>query len=413
MVEQSPRKYPEPTPGRRRLHEIDLLRFVAALAVVLLHYSFAHASNESEVDFAPELGAVTRYGYLGVDLFFMISGLVVFMSLWGRRPSAFLISRISRLYPAYWVAVTLTALTVVVLGARGRNDVTLPQYLVNLTMFPATINVEYVEGVYWTLWSEWRFYALLFVFALFGLTVRRTRLLLWGWLTATVLLELLPVPAEAVVALVVQPLYSHYFIAGMVLHLVHRSGWTRELAVLFGLCHLNASYQAVQLAQLRNRTEATGLDPVVVVLVVTAIFLVMALVASGALARWSGPALLPFGEMTYPLYLVHATVGYALFNLFTPGVNRWVLLVGVVVGMCALSWLISRTVEARLQPLLRTGLTRAWAATRGRTRVVHRRTSTAGPALVRSTRSPVATATHPEPGPKRHDDPHPRHPTRY
>lgn len=375
MVEQPTRAPSDLAPGRRRLYEIDLLRFVAALMVVLVHYSFAHARGESELDFAADIGAVTRYGYLGVDLFFMISGLVVFMSLWGRSASAFVISRIARLYPAYWVAVSLTALAVIGLGARGRDTVTLPQYLVNLTMFPALLDIDYVEAVYWTLWSECRFYALLFVFALVGLTIRRTHVFMWGWLASTVLLEALPVPAEATLALLVQPLYSHYFIAGMALYLIHRSGCTRGLVLLLVCSYLNAIYQGIQHAGHRNRTEVAGVDPRVVAIVITVIFLVMILVATGALARWSSPALLPLGEMTYPLYLIHATIGNALFNLLSPGVHRWTLLVGVTVLMCGLSWAISRLVEAPLQPVIRAGLTRAWSSAQGPT-AAHRRPAT-------------------------------------
>jgi peptidoglycan/LPS O-acetylase OafA/YrhL len=50
---------------------------------------------------------VSRYGYLGVDLFFVISGFVVQLSAWDRRPPEFVVSRIVRLYPAFWIAVTV------------------------------------------------------------------------------------------------------------------------------------------------------------------------------------------------------------------------------------------------------------------------------------------------------------------
>ncbi len=352
-----------------RLYEIDLLRFFAALMVVLLHYANGYAHGESELDFGTVLGPVTRYGYLGVDLFFMISGLVVFMSLWGRSPIAFLISRVSRLYPAYWVAVAITTLVVIGLGTPRRDRIPLNQFLVNLTMFPAPFDVPYVESVYWTLWSEWRFYALLFLFSLIGLTYRRTHLFLWGWLVGTVGLQAAPLPdaLRHTLALGVQPLYSHYFIAGMVLYLMHRSGWTRNLVLLLLGSYLHAVYQAVHLAEHRNQTDRTGLNLTVVAVGVTVIFLMMTLVASGSLARWRSRALLPLGEMTYPLYLIHATVGYALFNLCASVINQWVLLVGVTIAMCAGSLAISRLVEARLQPVLRGVLTRWWSSALGAT----------------------------------------------
>ena len=99
--------------GRDRLYEIDLLRITAALAVVCYHYTFSgYAGHITSIAF-PALSTAKRYGYLGVDMFFVISGFVVLLSAWGRRPHQFVISRIVRLYPAYWVAVTITAVIAV------------------------------------------------------------------------------------------------------------------------------------------------------------------------------------------------------------------------------------------------------------------------------------------------------------
>jgi peptidoglycan/LPS O-acetylase OafA/YrhL len=350
---------------RRRLYEIDLLRFIAALMVVLLHYTFSGFLNgRSQVDFTQTLGPVTKYGYLGVDLFFLISGFVVFMSSWGRSASQFLISRVARLYPAYWVCLTVTTLTVVAGWTRGRPDVSLWQYLVNLTMFQAPVDVPHVEAVYWTLWAEWRFYMLLFIFALIGITVRRTLMFMWGWLAASAALIFLPFPAESVAALVLQPLYAHYFIAGMALHLVYRQGWSVQLGLPISLCWLLGIHQAIERSQVLEREESTFYSPIVVAVAVTVIFAVMMLVASDALARFGRPTFAALGALTYPLYLVHATAGYALLNWLTPGVNRWLILVGAVAAVCLVAWVISSQVERRAHPLLRRGLTASWQRAR-------------------------------------------------
>jgi peptidoglycan/LPS O-acetylase OafA/YrhL len=372
MAEQPASPYPYSRSHRSRLHEVDLLRFVAALMVVLLHYSYSYSKGQSEVSFAHTLGPVTKYGYLGVNLFFMISGMVVFMTLWGRTASQFLISRISRLYPAYWVAVTLTAFTVVVVGVPGRDSVSLPHYLVNMTMFAAPVDVPYVEAVYWTLWSEWRFYALLFIFSLVGLTLKRTHVFMWGWLTVSVLLGALPLPGrvEHVLALVVQPIYSHYFIAGMALYLVYRFGWTRNLSLLLLCSYANAVYQGVEYAK-HNATDVFQFNEVTIVALTTAMFLTMTLAATGALTRWSSPYFARLGELTYPLYLIHGTIGNALFNWLFPAVNPGILLVCITTSMCVLSWVISRQVEARLQPIMRVYLTESWKSARAQMFALH------------------------------------------
>src|SRR3569833_4223108 len=94
-----------------RLRELDVLRFVAAAAVMLHHFTGVPApewpGGSARRSF-PELGPVTRYGFLGVELFFLISGFVILLSAWGRKPGDFVVSRIVRLFPAYWVGVLLS-----------------------------------------------------------------------------------------------------------------------------------------------------------------------------------------------------------------------------------------------------------------------------------------------------------------
>ncbi|RZA28395.1 MAG: DUF1624 domain-containing protein, partial [Lysobacteraceae bacterium] len=97
-------------PSGIRFHEIDYLRGFACLCVVAFHW-FSRGPNLGlmpGVEF-PQAEAVARYGYLGVHLFFMISGFVILMSAQGATPRSFAAARAARLYPALWVCATLTA----------------------------------------------------------------------------------------------------------------------------------------------------------------------------------------------------------------------------------------------------------------------------------------------------------------
>lgn len=374
MVEQAVSNTPEVRSEHRpRLYEIDALRFIAALMVVLVHYGYTgYVIGRSEVDFTGSIGVVAKYGYLGVDLFFLISGFVVFRSSWGRTGSQFVISRVSRLYPAYWLCMTITASILAAGWAQGRGT-SLGQYLVNLTMFQPVVNVSHVEAVYWTLWTEWRFYALLFIFTLIGITARRAIWFMWAWLAASLALTFLPIPGKAALELLVQPIYAHYFIAGMALFLVYRRGWTSQLAVLVVLCCGLGVFQGIRHSHEVAEKESTTLSPVVVAIVITVIFAVMTLVASGALTRFGRRSFVTLGALTYPLYLLHESAGYALLNWLSPWINRWVLLVAVIAVMCAAAWLISTQVERRAGPALRRGLTAGRRRVRGlNTEVVHR-----------------------------------------
>ena len=85
-----------------RYQNIELLRFIAALAVV-----YFHAVGTLRAVVFPEIGPnpLTELGAAGVDVFFVISGFVIFLSLTrkNRTPIEFARDRLIRLVPAYWI----------------------------------------------------------------------------------------------------------------------------------------------------------------------------------------------------------------------------------------------------------------------------------------------------------------------
>src|SRR5207248_4555425 len=97
-----------PSRSRHRLEPLDLLRFFAAVSVVLYHYFFRGWQHREffAVSFSG-FGDEFRFGYLGVELFFVVSGLVILMRCEGRLPRDFIQSRITRLYPDYVLEVLL------------------------------------------------------------------------------------------------------------------------------------------------------------------------------------------------------------------------------------------------------------------------------------------------------------------
>jgi peptidoglycan/LPS O-acetylase OafA/YrhL len=86
---------------------------------VLYHYT-----ARGEITSFPLLAPLTQFGYLGVPLFFMISGFVISASAENRTPSEFVISRITRLFPAYWFGVAFTLIAIYLL--EGKSCVFLP-----------------------------------------------------------------------------------------------------------------------------------------------------------------------------------------------------------------------------------------------------------------------------------------------
>ncbi len=84
---------------KTRFEELDALRGVAALFVVFFHYTLSR----------PQADLGFKLGSTGVDLFFIISGFVILLSLEHvEKPGQFIINRICRLYPTYWASVTIS-----------------------------------------------------------------------------------------------------------------------------------------------------------------------------------------------------------------------------------------------------------------------------------------------------------------
>jgi peptidoglycan/LPS O-acetylase OafA/YrhL len=98
-----------------RYQNVELLRFIAALAVVYFHaVGTLRAGGFSEIGSNP----FTGLGAAGVDIFFVISGFVIFLSLTrkSRTPLEFARDRLVRLVPAYWI---LTFSHLVILASVG------------------------------------------------------------------------------------------------------------------------------------------------------------------------------------------------------------------------------------------------------------------------------------------------------
>ncbi len=159
---------------RDRIPELDLLRFIAAVSVVLFH-----ATNwPSDPNL---LTRVATYGSLGVPLFFMISGFVILMTAQNRSGIEFINSRIARLYPSFWIAVLLSVLALTLLADDPPSLATI---VANLTMQPHAFDQPYIDMVYWTLVVEMKFYALTWL-VIVTRQMKRVETLLMLWLAVT------------------------------------------------------------------------------------------------------------------------------------------------------------------------------------------------------------------------------------
>ena len=345
-------------PSEGRVNEIDLLRFIAALAVVFFHYAFRGyaADGLSKMPY-PLLAPLAKYGYLGVELFFMISGFVILMTAASGSLKRFVISRVVRLYPAFWACCTITFAMALWLGSPD-GEVSWKQYLVNMTLLSEFVGVQDIDGVYWSLFVEIRFYAGVALLLLFG-QIGNAQRWLGAWLLVAAVLTALPaLPMVPFLRIWLIADYAPLFVAGAVCYLVWQQSGTRErwllLALCWGLAMAGALRETSQFAQHYHEP----MNRLVVGALITAFFGIMVLIATrrtGALGRrrW-----VLVGSLTYPLYLIHQNIGYMLFNQGYPAYDEHLLLWGRIALMLGAAYLIHVLVERPLGNALKRGLTR-------------------------------------------------------
>lgn len=363
---EPPRTAPHaPPPGGRRpgrVAALDGLRLCAALMVVAYHWmafgSGAWGAPARAV--FPTAHVPASYGWLGVQLFFLISGFVICMSGWGRGLGEFAASRAARLLPAYWFAVLLVSLVVrrwpTVNSAPALRDVA-----VNLTMLQDPLGVEPVDGVYWTLWIEVRFYLLFALVVAAGLTYRRVLAFCGLWACAALIAR---ATGDDLLRELLLPYDCWYFLAGIAFYLMHRFGPNALLWLITGGSLLIAQHDLVA-AQARAESHMGHRVPHwPTPLLLALFFLAMSAVALGWTRRLDWRWLSTAGALTYPLYLLHERVGWVLIKHADGRVPAHVLLPVLAVAMLMAAWLVHVGIERPLARRVRDGLRRATAAVR-------------------------------------------------
>lgn len=312
-----------------RLEELDALRGVAAFVVMCFHYTTQYGL---EVGHAVTPAITVPWGRYGVQLFFVISGFVIFLTL-SRAGSIwdFAANRFSRLYPPYWACITLTFTVMLFNPMRGMN-VTGGDAVINLTMLQYWLQRPNVDSAYWTLAVELAFYCFISCLHLIG-WLKKVEQWMSVWLTLIFLVrwgDLSGIHLSPLIRSAAILDHGHYFFAGVLFYRMKYDGFTLVRWLLLLACVGAAWF-------LRDVDHAASL---VVASVLFGGFI------TGRLGWIVVAPLLFLGDISYPLYLLHQYIGYALiFRMQQAGYTAlpW-LLVPVIVSVL-LATVVNRLVE--------------------------------------------------------------------
>ncbi len=288
-------------PGsQQRISVINALRGFAALAVAWGHFVAGQGKY---------LGMSGKYGYLGVDIFFVISGFVIPWSLYRSRYELrdyprFLLKRNVRLYPPYLASIAITILAtnfiLVPVFHIPHMTVTGRDLLLHFAYLNDLAHVRWINVVYWTLAIEFQWY-LLIGLAL-PLLASRRGLARFAILSAMVL---------AYFAFPWDRLVFHFlpvFLIG-VLVFQYRAGVT-------GLGEMLGLIAVMVFAMLK---PSGWLVPLVAV--PTGLLIAFAAVQSPAMDR--------VGDVSYSLYLLHLPIGVGVIGCL----SHWLPYSGSYIGL--------------------------------------------------------------------------------
>ncbi|MFQ1609852.1 acyltransferase family protein [Aeromonas veronii] len=326
--------------NQKRIYGIDGLRFIAAISVVLFHYlSYSVDKTFLEVFKKSDFGwliSISNYGFLGVELFFMISGFVILYSAKGKSWQGFARSRFLRIYPMLWLTASITFVCLVFLGATNKEP-SLWQYLTNLTLMHRFIfNQPHLDGVYWTLTVELRFYLIIGILIAYNLlTEKNIKLIMFLWAVTGLIYLSLGKNGNFITS-------GTYFAAGVGFYYIWSGGRTIYNIGYMLLTFIISSISVV----LSHASE--GLSHGVLVILMCSFFCIFYLLVNGWTPPISKKIMTWLGGLTYPLYLLHQEIGYSLLQYINNGTGYIYYALFLVLLMSLLSWGIYYLVEPRL-----------------------------------------------------------------
>lgn len=294
------------------------------------------------------------FGTVAVAIFFMISGLVIPLSVERLRPGRFAWARALRLYPVWWASLGVGGLCLVLYWAATGADspAGLGAWMMNATLLHDWFGVGAVNPVVWTLVIELKFYVICgvigalfglhraapFVVAMAGLAVVAG--LAQGWIDA------LAASGNGELVWVVSTVafdspFLIFMFLGVCLHNLRTGRWSgRRTALVSAIL-----WSLVGVAAMLGPAPWVWQRQVLVALVVGYAVFVACLMGLITLPR--RPLLGWLADISYPLYAVHYPLaGVVLAVVWTTTGSPWVAIAVAValslVAAAAIHWAVER-----------------------------------------------------------------------
>ncbi len=330
----------------KRLDYLDLLRVLALGSVISFHYFFNGISKGTvtSVSITP-FASIAKYGYLGVELFFLISGFVILYSTQNRSAGEFVKKRFLRLYPMYWLAL-LTIFVIARLPIWDKNGPSIKKTILNFTMIPTAFGGRWVDEAHWFLMRELQFYLVIIFVMAIGMGKRLPQIFPW-WAIIICIWNLLNLPRFEVWY------FSGYFAlmaGGAIIFSIREWGLTKLRAIGLLAAYICAMDTRMSKAAWLGEHRSSTYNKYVIGIIVTVAFLLILATLSSKVSnlsiKWAGIA----GAVTYPLFLIHGRLGLLAIQDIANDSNKFLVypvvilvLIGIAYGLLKLEKKLTST----------------------------------------------------------------------
>jgi len=299
------------------IYVLDDLRGIAILLVIVYHYFFVYYRNidinNTIIENIRFINNYVNFGVLGVSLFFLVSGFVIPMSLKNHDNKKktvfnFFIRRFFRLYPTYWFSIIFISITILLF--HNADAYTFKQIIINFTMLQDLFKVKSIDGVFWTLMVELKFYILtasLFYFSL----LKKINWIIVFFLFLSILTLIEWNVNNSIINAVLHRNYLWAYLMLMYLgtsfYFYHKEEISR--ANLIVLIMVVSGYFSLNHYFLDNNGfgDKIGYSVATIVAIISFIILLNYKKTISKVTTF-------FGNISYSLYLIHQVIGYFLIS---------------------------------------------------------------------------------------------------
>lgn len=304
-----------------RYEFLDALRGIAILAVMLLHFG-EHGGDSGDTLIHERVWPVVQHGYLGVQLFFVISGYCITAAAYGASRKTnpvrhFMTRRIRRILPPYWASLLLvTALGLLsVMIMNSPWDTMFPytpgEWICNILLIQEPMQARAANMVYWSLTIELQFY-LVIAAGLFFPKYKEQ------WLIAVTLLFMAADHLTRFQFAGYVLSYWSQFLCGIIVFyvLTRQMQWTWTPLVLSTLLLIDVGLHARGYETIYQHSGRFVLPIKILFCMCCAAGLIALRPLDEKITRLRPVRVLTwFGLISYSLYLIHVPVGMRVFNL--------------------------------------------------------------------------------------------------